>query len=111
VVENSVNPERGWTLTRGNFWRAGTVMFLATLPGFVIVCSAFVALMGREFATLWPQIGHLPLDALSLRANAIMDRHIALLIGINLIIAPFGLGLTLGAAAYGYRALAGAPSA
>lgn len=111
VVENSLNPERGWRLTKGNFWRAGTVMFLATLPGFVVVCSVVIALMGREFATLWPQVGHLPLEALSLRIDAIMERHIAMLIGINLIVAPFSLGLTLGAAAYGYRALSGAQAA
>ena len=82
-------------------------MFFATLPAFVIVTSAFAALMGREFATLVPLIGQIPPEALSIRVQAIMDRHIATIIGINLIMAPFSLALTLGAAAYGYRALSG----
>jgi len=111
VMENSVNLERGWALTRGNFWRAGTVMFVATLPAFAVAASAFIALAGREFMTLYPLLGHIAPDALSMRVEAIMDRHIATLIGVNLIMAPFSLGLTLGAAAYGYRALAGAPAA
>jgi len=111
VAEEKVGLARAWCLTGCNFWRAGTVMFLVTLPPFAVVVTAMAVLMGRDFATLVPLMGKLPLDALSLRLDAILDRHAAEMIGINLIAAPFSLGLTLGAAAAGYRELAGKSSA
>jgi hypothetical protein len=105
VMENRISLERGWVLTRGNFWRAGTVMFLASLPVIVILFGAYWLLMARDFATLMPMAGKLDTPAFFIRLQAITDRHIATLIGINLIVTPFYLGLTLGAAAAAYRAL------
>lgn len=106
VVEEKVDLARAWRLTQGNFWRAGTVMFLVTLPPFAVIVAAMAALMGRDLSTLVPLVGHLPMEALSLRIDAILDRHAASIIGVNLIAAPFSLGLTLAAAAKGYRSLA-----
>jgi hypothetical protein len=38
---------------------------------------------------------------------AMVDRHMATMIGLALVLAPFSFGLTLGASSYSYRALAG----
>lgn len=105
VMENRISLERGWVLTRGNFWRAGTVMFLASLPVILVFFGAYYLLMARDFATLMPMIGKLGSNALAIRIEAITDRHIAPIIGVNLIVMPFYLGLSLGAAAAAYRAL------
>lgn len=112
VVENKLGLEQSWNLTTGNFWRASAVLFVVTLPAVVILFGSFFALMGRELQTLIPVAASLTPDALSARIDAIVERHIGPIIGINLILAPFSIGLTLGAAAQGYRALGGgAPAA
>lgn len=110
VVENKMGLVRSWVLTEGNFWRASAVLFLVTLPAAVILFSSFFWLMGRDFTTLIPVATHLAPEALSARIDAIVERHIGTIIGINLIVAPFSIGLMLGAAAYGYRFLTGAPA-
>lgn len=107
VVENKISFERGWLLTAGNFWRIASVLFVVTLPVFVIVLAAFVVLMGPDFAALFTVAEKLSPEVLSDRIQTIVDRNIATIIGINLIVAPFSLGLALGAAAFGYTALAG----
>lgn len=106
VAEGKTGLERSWTLTRGNFWRASLAIFVATLPLVVAVSAAFLALTGRDFATLTPVAGQLSPLELSARIDAILDRHTAGVIGIFLISAPFSFGLALGASAAGYRALA-----
>lgn len=105
VMEERISFERGWLLTRGNFWRIATVLFAVTLPIFVIVACVLAALVGPDLAALVPIAERLSPEVLYDRLQAILERHIATLIGINLIAAPFSLGLTLGAAAFGYRAL------
>lgn len=105
VVENRISFERGWLLTAGNFWRIASVLFVVTLPVFVIVLAAFVVLMGQDFAALFTIADKLSPEVLSDRIQTIVDRNIATIIGINLIVAPFSLGLALGAAAFGYSAL------
>lgn len=109
VAENKISFERGWLLTRGNFWRISTVVFVVTLPTVTIVFGAFFALMGGELMALIPVASHIGEQALAERVQAIMDSHIPTIIGINLIVAPFSLGLTLGAAAAGYKALTAPP--
>lgn len=111
VAEGKIDFERCWRLTRGNFWRISAVWFVVTLPIVVIVFLSLVALMGRDIATLLPAAAHLSPEAISARFDAIMERHIATILGINLIAAPFSLGLMLGASAAGYKVLAAPPPA
>jgi hypothetical protein len=111
VVENKISFERGWLLTQGNFWRIAGVLFVVTLPVFVVVFGAFLILMGPDFAALVPIADKLSPEVLSDRIEAIVDKNIATIIGVNLIVAPFSLGLALGAAAEGYKALAGTSGA
>ena len=105
VAEGKISFERGWLLTGGNFWRIVTVLFLVTLPTFVVLFAASFALMGRELSALAMVARHLTPEAFMERYRMIVSGHAATLIGINLILAPFTLGLTLGASAAGYKAL------
>ncbi len=105
VVEERISFERGWLLTRGNFWRIAGVLFVVTLPIFAIVFTVFMVLMGPDLASLAPIADKLAPEVLAERVQAIVDRHIATIIGINLIVAPFSIGLLSGASAYAYRAL------
>jgi hypothetical protein len=50
-------------------------------------------------------VSRLSVQAVMERYRIIVSSHAATLIGINLIMAPFTFGLTLGAAAAGYKAL------
>ncbi|HVZ90500.1 MAG TPA: hypothetical protein VG843_02525 [Rhizomicrobium sp.] len=112
VAENRISFERGWMLTKGNFWRISAVLFAVTLPVFAVEFAALASLMGREFLALVPAAAHLSQEAIAARMQAIIDRHISIVIGVNLIVAPFSLGLTLAASAAGYKALSpGAPQA
>jgi hypothetical protein len=61
--------------------------------------------MGRELSALAMVARHLTPEAFMERYRMIVSGHAATLIGINLILAPFTLGLTLGASAAGYKAL------
>jgi hypothetical protein len=105
VAEEKVSFERGWILTQGNFWRIAAVMFLVTLPTFVILCIASLALMGHEFDALAQVAPRIAPEAVLERYRMIVSAHASTLIGINLILAPFTLGLTLSASAAGYKAL------
>lgn len=105
VAESKISFERGWTLTRGNFWRISAVLFFVTLPTFLLVFGAFLILMGPEMTGLFRQASHLSQQALADGMQAIINRHIAVILGVNLIVAPFSVGLVLGACAAGYKAL------
>jgi hypothetical protein len=111
VVENKISFERGWLLTKGNFWRISSVLFVVTLPVVAIEFAAVFSLVGKDIVALAALAPHLTPEVLSDRLQTIMDNHISAIIGINLIVAPFSLGLALGAAAAGYKALAGTPGA
>jgi len=111
VAENRITLERGWTLARGNFWRITSVLFTVTLPPLLILLGAVFWLTGRELLALTPVLDKLTPEVLSDRIQTILDAHIATIIGIQFIMAPFTLGLFLGAAAYAYKELAaGAPA-
>lgn len=109
VAEGKISFERGWTLTQGNFWRIAGVLFLVTLPTFIVLCIASLSLMGRELHALALVAPHLTAQAIMERYRIIVSSHAATLIGINLILAPFTVGLTLGASAAGYKALKPSP--
>jgi hypothetical protein len=108
VKEEKISFERGWTLTNGNFWRITAVLFVVTLPTAILFMSAFVYLLGPEMIALWPQAQHLGQEALADKIQAIVNSHIATMLGIQLIIAPFSVGLVSGASAFAYKALTSA---
>ncbi|HEX4862164.1 MAG TPA: hypothetical protein VFV07_13080, partial [Rhizomicrobium sp.] len=110
VAEQRISLERGWTLAKGNFWRITSVLFVVTLPPLLILVGAVLWLTGRDLWALTPALDKLTPEVLSDRIQIILDAHIATIIGIQFILAPFTLGLFLGAAAFAYKELAaGAP--
>lgn len=113
VAEEKINFERGWLLTKGNFWRIAAILFFVTLPTFLVVFGAILILMGPEMFALavLKQANHLSPQALADRMNAVLESHIAVVLGVNLIVAPFSIGLMLGASAHAYRVLTANPPA
>ncbi len=109
VAEDKISFERGWTLTARNFWRILIVMLAVSLPVIVVIFVAFYLLMGQDLMAAFAAAPHLTQTELANRLQTIIQSHAPATIGINLIVAPFSLGLSLGASAAGYRALAGAP--
>jgi hypothetical protein len=109
VVEEKISFERGWLLTRGNFWRIASVLFVVTLPTFAVLTVASSMLMGHDLDALARVAQRLSVQAIMERYRIIVSSHAAEIIGINLILAPFTFGLTLGACAAGYRALTAPP--
>ena len=105
VAEQRISLERVWTLAKGNFWRITSVLFVVTLPPLLILLGAVVALTGRELWALAPILDKLTLEILTQRIQTILETHIATIIGLQLIMAPFTIGLFLGAAAYAYKEL------
>jgi len=105
VVEERVDFLRAWILSRGNFWRIFAVILAVTVPILLIQIAAIAAIVGPGiFAPLPDNQGAL---SLALQARiAMVDRHMASMIGLALVLAPFSLGLTLGASSSAYRALA-----
>lgn len=110
VKEEKIGFERGWLLTRGNFWRIATVLFVVTLPTFAVLTVASSMLMGHDLDALARVASRLSVPAVLERYRIIVSSHAATLIGVNLIVAPFTFGLTFGAAAAAYKALTAAPS-
>ena len=105
VAEEHINLGRGWSLTRGNFWRILAVMLAIGLPIFVVYAIGATALMGGELAAPVPA-GIAGNEAKLLQhMMQIVNRHLPELTGLELVLAPFSLGLNLGAAAFAYRAL------
>jgi hypothetical protein len=107
VVEEKISFERTWTLTHGNFWRIAGVVFFVTLPPAIVFLSAFGWLLGPEIAALFHQAlsQHMSQQVVAERMQAITTSHISTMLGIQLIIAPFSVGLTCAASAYAYKAL------
>jgi hypothetical protein len=106
VVEERVDLLRAWILSRGNFWRILAVLLVVTVPLLVVQTAATAAIVGPDIFAPLP--GNPELMGIALKARmAILDRHMASLIGLALVLAPFSLGLTLGASCFAYRALAG----
>lgn len=110
VAEQHVSLTRGWILLRGNFWRSFAVIVSTVGPYFLIIYAIIVAIVGPSH--LFAPFPTNP-DAIAQDMEqrfAPLRAHITLYIGLTLIIAPFGIGLFLGAAAAAYRALVGEPA-
>lgn len=105
VAEEKLSFERNWLLTAGNFWRITAILFLVTLPTMVVLMTAAIALMGKELDALGQIASRISVEAFMERYRMILSAHASTMIGINLILAPFTFGLTIGAAAAGYKAV------
>ena len=106
VAEQHVSLTRGWTLMKGNFWRSFVVILSVVVPYLLIVYAIIVAMVGPSH--LFAPFPTNP-DAIAQDMEvrfAPLKAHMPLYIGLTLIIAPFGIGLNLGAAAAAYRTLA-----
>ncbi len=110
VVEERVDFLRAWTLSRGNFWRIVAVMLAVTIPPLLVQTAAIAIIAGPGIFAPLPANPDIIGIALQARV-ALLERHIATMIGLALVLAPFSLGLALGASSYAYRALAGDRSA
>lgn len=103
VAEERVDLLRAWLLSRRNFWRMLAVVLAVSIPILVVECVAIALIVGPSL------FAPLPAGAaadLALHARiALFDQHMPALIGLALVLAPFSLGLTLGASVFSYRAL------
>ena len=105
VIEERINLGRGWTLTESNFWRAFAVILAVSLPIVIISVIGSAIIMGGDLAAPVPAAtAKNPILSLMLFVQ-IADRHLPATLFLDLILAPFNLGLSLSAAAFAYRAL------
>lgn len=104
VVEEHISLTRGWMLTAGNFWRLVAVMLAVALPLFVIYAVGLWAIMGPGLFAPLPDNPDQIKQAMDMRFAA-LGQHMPLFIGLSLLIAPFNIGLNMGATAFAYRAL------
>ena len=96
IVEKKIGFESSWKLSHGNFWRISLALFVVTLPVTIVVLAAQFALMGRELVSVMQPERGLSLETVMTRMELVTSRHIAEIIGINLIVAPFLYGLVSG---------------
>jgi len=108
VAEGTMGFERGWRLTSGNFWRISGILFVVTLPVVIVTVGGIIGLIGEDLAKLAAVAPKLTQEVLQNRMQVILGHHMPMMIGIDLIAAPFLLGLTLGASAFAYKTLAAA---
>jgi len=105
VAEEHISLTRGWILTAGNFWRLFAVILAIAVPIMLVYAAGTAAIAGPQFFAPLPMAPEAMQQALNARF-ASFGQHMPLYIGLALLIAPFNLGLNLGAAAFAYRALA-----
>ncbi|HEY3638261.1 MAG TPA: hypothetical protein VGK90_08900 [Rhizomicrobium sp.] len=110
VVEEHVNFARAWMLSKGNYWRLLLIVLAVTVPLLIVQSVAIALIVGPGLFAPLPQNAAAMSAALQLRM-AMIDRHMPSMIGLALVLAPFSLGLVLGASSYGYRTLVPSPSA
>ncbi len=104
VAENQISLTRAWMLTRGNFWRIFGILAAVLVPLYLLHLGAIVALVGPGLFAPLPSNPALAEQALAARF-AMVGQHIPAYLGITLILAPFNIGLGIGAAAHAYRVL------
>ena len=106
VAENQVSLTRAWILTRGNFWRIVGVAVSVLLPLYLVYVIGLSIIVAPDLAASGTAIS--PAQAFAATLHAI-GRHMPEYLGLTLILAPFNIGLSLGASAFAYRALVPAP--
>lgn len=109
VAENRIDILRGWALSKGNVGRMFLVLVAVALPLALVGFVAVMALMGHDLISALPTTNSSDPKVVQQQLSALEDvihRHETELLLVGLILAPFNLGLSLSAAAFGYRALA-----
>lgn len=104
VAEGRIDLARGWTLTHGNFWRMLAVSLAIWLPLLVLLAVGFVLSLGSDLSVFMASAKDNSAQANLARAM-LLQRHMPLLIGLNLLFMPFIVGLGMGATSFAYRAL------
>ncbi len=107
VAEEKVGLARSWMLTRGNVGRI-FVIGLATIgPVALAVAGSQIAILGPGFfmTALNTSVDPAVQAKIAAAQSQITIAHLPMMLGVSLLIAPFVAGLTLGPAAYAYRAL------
>jgi hypothetical protein len=104
VAEDHVSLTRSWQLSRGNFWRIFVVMLAVMLPVYLIHLAGLTAIIGPALFAPLPADTSAAQHAIVQRF-ALIGHHMPEYIGLQLILAPFGIGLAIGASSFGYRAL------
>jgi hypothetical protein len=103
VAENQVSLTRAWILTKGNFWRMVAIALGVLLPLYLIYVIGLSIIVAPDLTGPGAAVGNAAQAfAATLRAVA---RHMPEYLGLTLILAPFNIGLSLGASAFAYRAL------
>ncbi len=110
VAENQISLTRAWTLTRGNFWRIFVILAAVLVPLYLLHLGGLIALVGPGLFAPLPSSPVLAEQVLAARF-ALVGKHIPEYIGITLILAPFNIGLGIGAAVYAYKTLVADPTA
>jgi len=108
VAEEQVSLTRGWILARGNFWRILAVLLAVLLPLYLVNFIGIIAIVGPQLVAPLPANTTMAEQALTARF-AMIGQHMPAYLGLTLILAPFSIGLSVGAAAFGYRTLAAKP--
>ncbi|HEY1962866.1 MAG TPA: hypothetical protein VGG69_10640 [Rhizomicrobium sp.] len=103
VAENQVSLTRAWMLTKGNFWRILGVALAVLLPLYLLYIVGLSIIVGPDMANSPAAAGGAS-EAFTATLRTI-GRHMPEYLGLTLILAPFNIGLSLGAAAFAYRAL------
>lgn len=108
VAEEHISLSRAWILTQGNFWRIFGVVLAVLVPLVIVEIIATIVIVGPGiFAPLPDGSTQVMTQALQARFAEI-GHHAPALIGLRLLIAPFQIGLSVGASVFGYRALTAA---
>jgi hypothetical protein len=107
LIEEKIGLSRSWALTQGNFWRIVVIGLACWGPLLLAVGIARVVIIGPE---LYPGAGGNPADLASqFQMNAsqigVMLAHMPALIGLDLLVAPLLVGLTIAPALFAYRSL------
>ncbi len=104
VAEDKFDLARSWHLMAGNVLRMLGVFLGISVPLLVVQAAATLAIGGPALVAPLPSNPDAMAAAINARM-AMLDSHMPELIGLFLILAPFSLGLTMGAEAAAYRAL------
>ena len=106
VAEQRIGLLRSWQLTRANFWRALGVMFVASLPVFVLDFVLLVVSLGPEYFAAFTHVTDQQLVATLLRHS--FQRQWQVLpytTVLGILFAPITYGLLVAPGVFTYRAL------
>jgi hypothetical protein len=104
VAEGRIDLARSWTLTYGNFWRIVVTEIAVLLPLMILAMIGLAAIFARDFPALMALMKDTSAQAEAAR-TAIVQHHLPMVFGLELILMPFSMGLATSASAFAYRAL------